>query len=364
MNMQRPVIHLSIALLTVAMGVRLAHADLVAYWSFDTDFTAGVGGPDYDATAFNGAQINGDQSKFGGGAAHFDKAFEQYASTAASPALDGTFSFSHWFYLDVEVTGPTPDRQYATVNSNNDASEPSLFFNIDGDDGADYGNDDDLIVYRTLTDGPGLGQSFLIRPFPRPTMHQLWVNFIATVHYDSGTNTTTVEGFLNGESLGFNGYGGSQQISTGKPEAATQLVFGADRGLVARFWEGWIDDVAIYDHVLSLDEIAALQLNAAPDIVVMPGVDGDYNGDGFVDAADYTVWRDNLGNASTLLNRDPTNEDPLVNQLDYAYWKTNYNPSGGGASSSVVGGVPEPAGVVLALLALGAAFGWRPRQRK
>ena len=38
---------------------------------------------------------------------------------------------------------------------------------------------------------------------------------------------------------------------------------------------------------------------------------GDYNGNGIVDAADYTVWRDHLGQNFTLLNRDPSASGPI-----------------------------------------------------
>ncbi len=43
------------------------------------------------------------------------------------------------------------------------------------------------------------------------------------------------------------------------------------------------------------------------------GVIGDYNNNGVVDAADYTVWRDNLGNpGTTLQHRDPANGTGVV----------------------------------------------------
>jgi hypothetical protein len=69
---------------------------------------------------------------------------------------------------------------------------------------------------------------------------------------------------------------------------------------------------------------------------------GDYNDDGTVDAADYTVWRDNLGGAgTTLLNRDPANAGE-VSQDDYNSWKSNFGNVGGAGSLGVVS-VPEPA---------------------
>jgi endonuclease/exonuclease/phosphatase family metal-dependent hydrolase len=67
---------------------------------------------------------------------------------------------------------------------------------------------------------------------------------------------------------------------------------------------------------------------------------GDFNGDGTVDAADYTVWRDGLG--------------ADYDQDDYVDWKNNFGQSLG--SGGVAGGgrgtlaVPEPGAVLLALV--------------
>ena len=67
---------------------------------------------------------------------------------------------------------------------------------------------------------------------------------------------------------------------------------------------------------------------------------GDYNGDGNVDAADYTVWRDSLGRTGTGLAADGDGNG-LVDSGDYELWKTNYgNHSGSGAGGNAA--VPEP----------------------
>ena len=51
------------------------------------------------------------------------------------------------------------------------------------------------------------------------------------------------------------------------------------------------------------------------------GISGDYNGNGVVDAADYTVWRDNLGKSVTL----PNDTTPgTVVQADFDVWKNNF----------------------------------------
>lgn len=92
-----------------------------------------------------------------------------------------------------------------------------------------------------------------------------------------------------------------------------------------------------------------------------PSVQGDYNGNGFVDAADYTVWRDNLGgDPSTLAagTRDPMNMNPTINGDDYTFWKVAY---GGGLGSGGLAGsvVPEPNAIAIALIAMLAMSGFR-----
>ena len=74
---------------------------------------------------------------------------------------------------------------------------------------------------------------------------------------------------------------------------------------------------------------------------------GDYNGDHVVDAADYTLWRDNLNTTNRLAN-DMT--PGAVTMDDYAVWKNNFGAvlagSGSGAGSSAV---PEPGSLRLML---------------
>jgi hypothetical protein len=73
---------------------------------------------------------------------------------------------------------------------------------------------------------------------------------------------------------------------------------------------------------------------------------GDYNGNGQVDAADYTVWRNTLG-STTDLRADGTGPggvpDQVVNHLDYTFWKQRYSdPAGSGVSFDELAHVPEP----------------------
>jgi hypothetical protein len=84
------------------------------------------------------------------------------------------------------------------------------------------------------------------------------------------------------------------------------------------------------------------------------GVPGDYNGNGTVDAADYTVWRDTMGQAGSNLPADGTG-DGHVYRVDYTYWKTRFGSGSAGNGTAV----PEPPGQALAWMAilLGMIFG-------
>ena len=93
----------------------------------------------------------------------------------------------------------------------------------------------------------------------------------------------------------------------------------------------------------------------------VPPVAGDYNGNGVVDAADYTVWRDTLGSTTDLrANGDNTGASAgIVDLADYEYWKTNFGAhTGSGAEAGETATAPEPsvaAMVVSAWLVLNAA---------
>jgi sulfatase modifying factor 1 len=94
-------------------------------------------------------------------------------------------------------------------------------------------------------------------------------------------------------------------------------------------------------------------------LVNLPGA-GDYNQDGVVDAADYTVWRDGL--------------DGIYKQVDYDSWKNSFGTVvGSGAAAAAGTSAPEPATRRMLLLGLmavvatsvrpAASYGGRCRPR-
>jgi hypothetical protein len=86
-----------------------------------------------------------------------------------------------------------------------------------------------------------------------------------------------------------------------------------------------------------------------------PAPTGDYNRDHIVDAADYTVWRDTLGQTVTPGVGADGNANGIIDAGDYAFWKMHFGNSapaaGSGAASA--GAAAEPATIWLALVAAG-----------
>ncbi|MEX2168640.1 MAG: autotransporter-associated beta strand repeat-containing protein [Pirellulales bacterium] len=87
------------------------------------------------------------------------------------------------------------------------------------------------------------------------------------------------------------------------------------------------------------------QLSTGVISVEVSGLPGDYNQNGIVDAADYTVWRDTGGT-----------------QTGYDTWHANFGATlGSGANEAAA--IPEPATSTLLLIALAIAF-YLPRYRR
>ena len=72
---------------------------------------------------------------------------------------------------------------------------------------------------------------------------------------------------------------------------------------------------------------------------------GDYNQNGVVDAADYTVWRNNLGANIALPNEDPDQTPGWVTAEDYGVWKANFGqtqPLGSGSIEALTTSASSP----------------------
>ncbi len=98
------------------------------------------------------------------------------------------------------------------------------------------------------------------------------------------------------------------------------------------------------------DMPTGLSFVGSVEYISSPGLAGDYNQDGKVDAADYVVWRKNPG----AFGGDPAG---------YNTWRTNFGRTSGSGSGSAAA-VPEPA--ALSFLSCGALVlcAWSARNRR
>jgi hypothetical protein len=96
-----------------------------------------------------------------------------------------------------------------------------------------------------------------------------------------------------------------------------------------------------------LDFIAYKEGVHAP-VVEPAGVAGDFNDDGTVDAADYVVWRKNLGTTNALPNDDQLGTP--IGPSHLSLWRANFGESSPGGGSGTAA-APEPSAFVLLSLA-------------
>ena len=83
---------------------------------------------------------------------------------------------------------------------------------------------------------------------------------------------------------------------------------------------------------------------------VLAALAGDYNGDGEVDAADYVLWRNTLGQNVANYSGADGNGNGVIDAEDYALWRANFGQSASSgtlsgtlaAAESTTSAVPEP----------------------
>ena len=90
------------------------------------------------------------------------------------------------------------------------------------------------------------------------------------------------------------------------------------------------------------DSIVRIDIGAYESQGVPSFAPGDYNRNGVVDAADYTKWRDTLGQKVTPYSGADGDGSGIVDSADYELWKTNFGrpflirpPAAGGNAASL-----------------------------
>lgn len=151
---------------------------------------------------------------------------------------------------------------------------------------------------------------------------------------------------------GFHNHG-LLSYALGNSPAAAAGAYGFYARLTSSQYEASDPFLLMFDYGVDYAQMlpAALAINAAAvDPDVGEELFGDYNGNGLVDAADYTAWRDAVAaGLSALPNRDPS-KSGLVDESDFVYWRDHFGdtPAAGEAASAAV---PEPTAWLLAAVA-------------
>lgn len=132
----------------------------------------------------------------------------------------------------------------------------------------------------------------------------------------------------------------------------SDIAFGmANRVLADGAWDSWA-----FTPTFDFGAFAESPAAALP-----PFSPGDFNFDGHVDGADYSVWRSAFGSTSTAAD---ANGDGIVDAADYVIWRKHADASAAAAVNAV--STPEPGTVWLSLLPLltPVLFSFRNRKEK
>jgi hypothetical protein len=119
-----------------------------------------------------------------------------------------------------------------------------------------------------------------------------------------------------------------------------------------------------------------IQLNGeSAEVVVEFGLNGDFNQNGIVDAADYVEWRTTNATQVVPYSGADGNGDGIVNDQDYLVWRAGFGavlrPDGGvslaagGAAAAIAAAmaIPEPSACLLFALGIAIAGSARYRRR-
>ncbi|MEI9946762.1 MAG: LamG-like jellyroll fold domain-containing protein [Chitinophagaceae bacterium] len=215
-------------------------AGLKAYWSFDDTSKADFGGPGYDLLRPGTGPV------FSGGKAVFQRSHSDYLKTKAGVTVNADANFTYFarYKLTSDVIY---SERYFIMESSQDEHAISLGLRFDAQSNnkrsaevysknSTNTNSLHFLVYNTGNDSAAL----------KNNVYNLVVTF------DRGANK--YEAYLNGAKV-------SENIIQPDPLKPGGLVIGSFRNFSDRFWDGEIDEVAVWSRLLSSGEIMDLSTN-------------------------------------------------------------------------------------------------------
>ncbi len=295
------------------------------------------------------------------------KAGVQFGSSSVS-TLTGlnavtAVTLAGWFKPLGDVTdNPSPNTN--TANSADRYNAFGLFGYLNGDEGGATIDGHTVRALIEVIDGKvtalgrrldrqsGSGRRASVESWYDVMPPETWTHLAATFDFDSGEIILYKNGVL---------------LEAGESNvAAWQLTAGEDRTSATNSggikiggsfpnnlqeqnpFNGRIDELMAFDKALLPRDVYALyRAISAPT--------GDYNRDGVVDAADYTVWRDAMGSTTDL--RADGDFSGVVDAPDYAVWTSHFSGPGAPQLASLASpSAPEPTAIGL-VASLVAAWG-------
>jgi len=199
---------------------------------------------------------------------------------------------------------------------------------------------------RTVTAGNGLGPVVA-------SMDKTSMAVVDSAPYDTslpGAPPTSVYNSVSAPILGIS-IGWADVYGIGLPGQWVEATGLAD----GQYWLEVIADP--YDRIEETNETNNTTRILVDLVVPEPHIiPGDYNQNGVVDAADYTVWRKTLGQSVAELGTGADgNGNGAIEANDYTVWRANFGDTVAG-SGSLSSSVPEPSGILLALVGLFAVL--------
>ncbi len=185
-----------------------------------------------------------------------------------------------------------------------------------------------------------------------------------TFDANSNTNILNVGGALQSlGTFGVTGVEGEGNLSNINPASITNLIRGMGANNLLTLLISY-DVSSTGQWRIASREATATETNVLTGVagtfaarleftLASSAVRGDYNDDGQVSAADYTVYRDRVG-GTNLVNEEVS--PSVIDIADYLYWRERFNATNTGAPAAGTA-VPEPG--ALSLLLVGLAVGWQ-----
>lgn len=355
-------------LLSLAVGVALASpasAAVVNHWTFDE--TAGLVAADSAGSVTNNAtwqdggqagltwvagQIGGAASLSGSGSSRYFT-----ITNAGNPSIEieGSNQLSYSFWIQPAITAQDANAGIFQTRNAVVQRDGTQFTGQFWGAGWNLFNTDDR---RIRADGTGTVTSSAI--YDGTETQPEWVHVAFT--WDGTENNNTD---LDTHTVYVNGV----QDGTVNPNVdlfvSGSWFIGRDTATGTRNYNGLIDDLAVWDVVLTPEEIMDIYtagLTGVDAVTALAGdvTPGDVTGEGDVNDADFQIIRQNFFTAQTERNQGDIVDNDFVDFRDYGQWKqAPKTPSALAGAANVQ--VPEPSSVILALASAAALVAVRRR---